>query len=86
MGIDNGSLVSEEDEPIEETYTYEVTLSVATCYLNSEITETISVWDELGLSDQEWDEMKDWEQDDAVRERLNDWVWENIDTGWEFAD
>lgn len=78
--------MNEEDTPIEETYTYEVTLSVATQFLNSEITETISVWDELGFSDQEWDELKDWERNDAVRERLNDWMWENISTDWEFVE
>lgn len=74
-----------EDTPIEETYTYEVTLSVATQFLNSEVTETIGIWDELGLTDQEWDELKDWEQDDAVRDYLNDWIWENISTDWEFV-
>lgn len=86
MGIDNGSLVSEEDEPIEETYEYEVKLSVSTCYLNSTVSETINIWDELGISDQEWDEMKDWEQASAVQERINDWIWENIETDWEFVD
>ena len=69
-------------EEQEETYTYEVTLSVATRYIGSEVTETIKLGD-LGLSDQEWDEMTDYQRDDVIYEYLNDWVWQEIDTGWE---
>lgn len=81
MGTDNGGLVMEK-EP-EDTYTYEIRLSVSTCYINSTVDETFNIYDQLGVSDQEWDEMTEYEQCDMVDEYLNEWVWQNIDTGWE---
>lgn len=71
-----------EEEP-EDPTTYEVELTVSTMYLGSEVTETVSLWDDFGITDQEWDEMGQWEQDDLIREYLDDWVWQQIDTGWE---
>lgn len=67
----------------EDTYTYEIRLSVATCYINSEVYETVSIYDIFGLSDQEWDEMSEYEREKEVSDYLEDWVWQNIDTGWE---
>ncbi|WPH58193.1 hypothetical protein SEA_LUCKYSOCKE_165 [Streptomyces phage LuckySocke] len=70
-------------EEQEDTFTYEVELSVATRYIGSEVTETVSLWEDFGISDQEWDEMGRYEQDDVICEYLNDWVWNQIDSGWE---
>lgn len=67
----------------EDTYTYEIRLSVATCYINSEVYETVGIYDAFGFSDQEWDEMSNSEREHEVSEYLEDWVWQNVDTGWE---
>ena len=71
------------DEEQEDPCTYEVELTVATQYLGSEVTETLSLWDDFGITHPEWDEMGEWERDDLIREYLEDWVWQQIDTGWE---
>lgn len=73
-------------EEQEDTYTYEIELYVATRFINSDVKEIISVWHDLGFSDQEWDEMSNYEQEDAASEYLNDWVWQQIDTGWEMVE
>lgn len=56
------------EEEKEDTYTYEIRLSVATCYINSEVYETVSIYDIFGLSDQEWDEM--WQNIDTGWEKV----------------
>ncbi len=68
------------DETVqEETYTYTIKFGVATRYISSEVTEEQSLED-YGYSDQEWDELEQYEQDRLVDEWTTEFVWENIES------
>lgn len=82
MGIDDGGLVTEEDEQ-EETHEYTVNFYVATRYTSSEVTAEFSLYDDYGFTDQEWDEMKEYERNDHFYEWLEEWVQGEIDSGGE---
>lgn len=67
------------EEEQEETKTYEVTFYVATRYINSEVKESFSLYDDYGFTDQEWDEMPERERDALFDEWLNEWYVEQIE-------
>ncbi len=67
-----------EDEQ-EETRTYTVTFYVATYYVNSEVKESFSLYDDYGYTDQEWDEMPERERDNLFDEWLIEWYQQNIE-------
>jgi hypothetical protein len=71
-------MVVAEDEQ-EETRTYDVTFYVATRYVNSEVKESFSLYDEYGYTDQEWDEMSQRERDNLFDEWLNEWYVQQIE-------
>jgi len=66
-------------EEQEETRTYDVTFYVATRYINSEVKETFSLYDDYGFTDQEWDEMSGLERDNLFDEWLNEWYPQQIE-------
>jgi hypothetical protein len=70
-------VVAEEEQ--EETRTYEVTFYVATRYINSEVKESFSLYDDYGYTDQEWDEMPERARDRLFDEWLNEWYVEQIE-------
>lgn len=66
------------DEEQEETYTYEVTFSVCTRYVNSEVRSTEKL-EEYGFSDQEWDAMTLEERDNYIDEWSHEWAMQEIE-------
>ena len=68
-----------EEGEQEETYTYTIKFGVATKYISSEVVEEQSLED-YGYSDQEWDELDQYEKDRMVDEWTTEYVWENIES------
>lgn len=68
-----------EEEQQEETYTYTIKFGVATKYISSEVVEEQPLED-YGYSDQEWDELDQYDKDRMVDEWTTEYVWENIES------
>jgi hypothetical protein len=63
----------------EYTTNYTVTFHVATRYINSEVRESYSLWDEYGYTDQEWDAMEQMERDNLFDEWSHEWAMQEIE-------
>jgi hypothetical protein len=71
--------MDEAETTVEETYTYQITLGVSTCYISSEVEETLPLGN-YGYSDQDWDNMSSREKGRTLDDLIEQYVWENIDS------
>lgn len=59
---------------------YKIKFYVSTGYVNSEVEETIDLVEDYGYSEQEAKEII--KNEDKIEAIFEEWVWENLDSGW----
>lgn len=59
---------------------YKVKFYASTRYVGAEVEEIIDLVEDYGYSEKEAKEIL--ENEDSLQEMFNEWLFENIDTGW----
>lgn len=59
---------------------YKVKFYASTRYVGAEVEEIIDLVEDYGYSEKEAKEIL--ENEDRLQEMFNEWIFENIDTGW----
>ena len=62
---------------------YKIKFYVSTGYVSSKIEEIIDLVEDYGYSEEEAKEIIKNEDEERLKDLFNEWVWENIDGGWE---
>ena len=60
-----------------------VTFMVRVNLVNCKTEETIDILEVTGMSQDDWDDMTEDEQNKTIQEIGEQWVWDNIEWGWE---